>query len=460
MAEKSYITHIINKDDSSVHYFEDEDARESINNINTALNSFEVKNVTFDETNFILTITDKNGAAHAYDLPVESLVKNISYDSTNKKISFELYNNNKTELDVADLVDTIADGSIDTTKLTAALNAKLDQIETNKTTLNDTISRVDAVEGDIASLTTETGTIDLSKVVFDNLIVTTGVGNLEVKTYETITLEQLIRNIVCREVAYTVINGTAASISISPSDTKYEIGTSKTITITFGLTKDISTDNPADTDFSKEPTISIKEKKLNVTKDTTTTTKPIELGNDSATEEFIVDGKTLKYEIEYKYDIDNADSVIVYSNIPGEPDGTNLNKYLKDATTVSGLTKKAEKSITGFRNIFYGKSTTTELDNAAIRALTAKEVTDSNITPVAEINDKYIVVALPNSKTPTIQYKNSFGVFDTYSYFTKKTVSVCGAEGRYPIDYSVYFIHTQDQSVFKTKTEFKITYKK
>ncbi|MBQ8178309.1 MAG: hypothetical protein IJ033_03855 [Clostridia bacterium] len=96
-----------------------------------------IKSVSWDSTNYILTITDNEGNVQNIDLPMESVIKDASYSSSTKKITFTLVNGKTISIDASDLVDTYtADGSTLTLegkkfKIADAIIARLEAVEKN-----------------------------------------------------------------------------------------------------------------------------------------------------------------------------------------------------------------------------------------------------------------------------------------------------------------------------------------
>ena len=94
-----------------------------------------IKSVAWDSVNYILTITYNTGATQTIDLPMESVVKDASYNSSTKKITFTLINGNTISIDASDLVDTYtADGDTLTLegnkfKIADAIIARLRAVE-------------------------------------------------------------------------------------------------------------------------------------------------------------------------------------------------------------------------------------------------------------------------------------------------------------------------------------------
>lgn len=108
-----------------------------ISSLSEKLTKNTIKAVSWDSTNYILTITDNNGNVQTIDFPMESVIKDASYSSSTKKITFTLISGKTVSIDASDLVDTYtADGTTLTLtgkkfKIADAIIARLEAVEKN-----------------------------------------------------------------------------------------------------------------------------------------------------------------------------------------------------------------------------------------------------------------------------------------------------------------------------------------
>lgn len=123
---------------------------------------------------------------------------------------------------------------------------------------------------------------------------------------------------------------------------------------------------------------------------------------------------------------------------------TNLGNEYSAGQIQAGNASKTSNAITGFRQIFYGVRTTdTQLDSAAIRALTNtnNKASARTLTINATAGAKQIVVAIPQSSGLTIESANittSLNADVTSQYVNVGPIQVEGANGYTAVPYNVY----------------------
>lgn len=135
---------------------------------------------TIDSSTYVMTLQLKDqdnnnlGQAQTIDLPLESVVVNGSYDSTNKKIVLTLQNGNTIDIPVADLVNGLQ------TEITAQNKLDADLVD-DSTSTNKFVTASDKTtwsgKQDALVSGTNIKTIDGNSVL--------GSGNLELSTYLT-----------------------------------------------------------------------------------------------------------------------------------------------------------------------------------------------------------------------------------------------------------------------------------
>lgn len=123
---------------------------------------------------------------------------------------------------------------------------------------------------------------------------------------------------------------------------------------------------------------------------------------------------------------------------------TNLGNPYEEGKIKAGTATKNSNAITSFRQIFYGVRTTdTELNSAAIRALTNtnNKASARTITINATEGAKQLVVAIPQSSGLVIKSANittSLNADVTSQYVNKGPIQVEGANGYDAVAYNVY----------------------
>lgn len=165
--------------------------------------------VSIDSSTYVMTTQLKDqdgnnlGSAQTVDLPLESVVVNGSYDSTNKKIILTLQNGNTIDIPVADLVSGLQTEITSDNKLSAALvddtsttnkfvtasekstwNAKQDAltaganitIEEESGTGNTVISATDTTYTAGTNVQITNGTISATDTTYSNFVGTDGVS--------------------------------------------------------------------------------------------------------------------------------------------------------------------------------------------------------------------------------------------------------------------------------------------
>lgn len=107
-------------------------------------------NFTMDSSTFVITAQLKDqdgtamGTAKTVDIPLESVVVDATYDSTNKKIVLELQNGNTTDVPVGDLVNGLQAEITSSNKLDADLVD--DTNSTNKFVTAADITKLNGIE--------------------------------------------------------------------------------------------------------------------------------------------------------------------------------------------------------------------------------------------------------------------------------------------------------------------------
>lgn len=126
----------------------------------------------------------------------------------------------------------------------------------------------------------------------------------------------------------------------------------------------------------------------------------------------------------------------------------------------AGTATKAGGRITGFRNMFYGRSTSaTALTGDEIYGLTKEKAAKKAVSVTAQIGDRQVIVAYPASFTsadPTFEYFTlSWGPFEG---FVKSTVQVHGAvTGQDLTNYTVWTYTAE--APLSAATQFRVTIK-
>jgi len=83
-----------------------------------------VKDVSLNDTNYVMTFTFENNTTKEIDLPIESMIVDVTYDDVNKELIFELDNGNT----VVVPIDAIITGLASVSYVDAELAKKLDKI--------------------------------------------------------------------------------------------------------------------------------------------------------------------------------------------------------------------------------------------------------------------------------------------------------------------------------------------
>lgn len=105
---------------------------ETGNKIDLEINNstFKIKAKLYDKNNNLLSTSSE------IDLPLESVVVNASYDSTNKLLILTLQNGNTTSVDVSDLISGLVDESTFNATVTV-INQRIDELQTKVTDLEN-----------------------------------------------------------------------------------------------------------------------------------------------------------------------------------------------------------------------------------------------------------------------------------------------------------------------------------
>lgn len=126
----------------------------------------------------------------------------------------------------------------------------------------------------------------------------------------------------------------------------------------------------------------------------------------------------------------------------------------------AGTATRTGGSIKGFRNMFYGRSTSaTALTGDQIYSLTKEKSAKKSVSVTAQVGDRQVVVAYPESltsATPTFEYFTlSWGPFEG---FVKSTVQVHGAvAGEDLVNYTVWTYTAE--APLSAATQFRVTIK-
>lgn len=139
--------------------------------------------------------------------------------------------------------------------------------------------------------------------------------------------------------------------------------------------------------------------------------------------------------LSYSGQVDHAQGAQKYDNF-GDPSGN-------PATAVPARTGLSAGSVTisAKRKIFGGKNNAAPTTSALVRALASSQYTNDNTLSISvSAGDTSVEIAIPSYKNlVTAQFVGALTSIQTQTFLnTETTVSVEGAEGKYPTNYKVY----------------------
>ena len=257
------------------------------------------------------------------------------------------------------------------------------------------------------------GNYNATNIYFDNdLTITANIGVQEIdatgsKVLDTTgkNLKQVLDMILAKRKLPTK---TMPSISVSSSECKsYEVGTTVNVNYTTTFNKGSYSYGP---DTGVEPdtlSVTFNGETLNTNTGTFSAITVTDSTNERIT--------AIANYSDGSIPVDNLGNVI--------EDTSELNS----CQIKSGNTAGYSNYLTGYRNAFYGSSSTEfELNSANIRGLTANKSTNNSYKMIIVEGAKFVVIAVPiGRKVTKIADENAFGT-DIFSEFIKSTVLVGG----------------------------------
>lgn len=257
------------------------------------------------------------------------------------------------------------------------------------------------------------GNYNATNIYFDNdLTITANIGVQEIgatgsKILDTTgkNLKQVLDMILAKRKLPTK---TMPSISVSSSECKsYEVGTTVNVNYTTTFNKG---------SYSYGPDTGIEPDTLSVTFNGETLNT--NTGTFSAIT--VTDSTNERITAIANY----SDGAIPVDNLGNVIEDTS---ELNSCQIKSGNTTGYSNYLTGYRNAFYGSSSTEfELNSANIRGLTANKSTNNSYKMAIIEGAKFVVIAIPTGRKVTkVADENAFGT-DIFSEFTKSTILVGG----------------------------------
>lgn len=257
------------------------------------------------------------------------------------------------------------------------------------------------------------GNYNATNIYFDNdLTITANIGVQEIDATGSKVLDTTGKNL--KQVLDMILAKrklpakTMPSISVSSSECKsYEVGTTVNVNYTTTFNKG---------SYSYGPDTGIEPDTLNVTFNGETLNT--NTGTFSAIT--VTDSTSERITAIANY----SDGAIPVDNLGNVIEDTS---ELNSCQIKGGNTTGYSNYLTGYRNAFYGSSSTEfELNSANIRGLTANKSTNNSYKMAIVEGAKFVVIAVPTGrKVIKIADENAFGT-DIFSEFTKSTVLVGG----------------------------------
>jgi len=384
--------------------------RDFIESNNNALNGTIdglVKEVSYNADTAVFTFTRESGETFEVNTVVENFLKEASYDSDTHILSLTLQSGSVVQCNLEDLVPQ-------------AMN-------TNNVELTEDIPM-----------------IGISSVGANTSGLTTGM-----------TMTQVLKSIFQKTINPTVTNP-SASLSINPTTTSYEVGTEiATLTIDPGFSKGAYTYKVGNTTYGTQDTeVAVTNYTLTKTVGSGTAEKLVDASTDTSlpaytdTSIHLTDDKVV-YTVNVNYGA-GATPVNNMGGTQNSADGT-------VASAIPAGSKSASKTITPYRNVFYGvfagegssvNPPAHTLDSAFIRGLTksGKEAVLNTAYTINYDGDdgslyKIIYVAVPAKyKMTSFLLKGAVVTEEINSAnMTHSTVQVAGATaGQDLTAYTVY----------------------
>ena len=160
-----------------------------INNKDVATKEYvegSIWDVLLDSSTYVMTFKDKNGnTIKQFDLPIESFFKNVTYDSTNKKLIFTLQNGDVVEVPIGDLVDTYTGDGVyvdvnnNTITLTSAFLQTISTIQSTQTAQAQRMTQLETAVQNVATTCVTTSMASYTYTLEDNKAVTFTAGAVQ-----------------------------------------------------------------------------------------------------------------------------------------------------------------------------------------------------------------------------------------------------------------------------------------